>query len=668
MADLLRIATTGLLAYQGSLNTTGHNIANAGVEGYSRQRAELVSLPGQNLSGAVFGNGVDIATVSRIVDQFVTSQLRTDTSVYYRAEALNGWNEQIDALFADSSIGISDRIDAFFGALQDGASDPQSIAVRTVVLDSATTLTQRFQTLYGRLEDMNDGLNTQLTALAKEITALADGVAELNRQIALRIDSTRNGEHEPNDLLDQRDRLIERLAGLVDVQAVADGSAINLYLGKGHALVTGTQVSAAVAVPDRFDPGKLQLALEINGATSVVSYAATGGEVGGLLAFRDELLYPAFNALGRVALALTDDINAQNQLGVDRDGDLGGLVFSDVNEQIAAVLRARPASDNDPASTGGVRVFIEDTAKLTTSDYRLDIGSDGSSWRLMRLQDATLVASGASLGDTLVTVDGFTLDLNLSELPLGNFVAGDSFLIEPTRRGAQFVRTVMSRAEDLALAAPVRAAALTGNLGTGSVAPGDTFDTGTAIFATPGQLSPPLLIRFSSATTFDVLDANTSAVLVASLGFIPGTANTLFSRDSVDPDYFGFQVVLAGEPAAGDAFRIDYNGSGTSDNRNALLMAALQSADKMGNGSATYQDAYRDLVAATGSLTQRSRIDMQSSLAVLDQTRERRESLSGVNLDEEAANLIRFEQAYNASAQVISVARSVLDALFDALG
>ena len=283
MADLLRIATTGLLAYQGSLNTTGHNIANAGVEGYSRQRAELVSLPGQNLSGAVFGNGVDIATVSRIVDQFVTSQLRTDTSVYYRAEALNGWNEQIDALFADSSIGISDRIDAFFGALQDGASDPQSIAVRTVVLDSATTLTQRFQTLYGRLEDMNDGLNTQLTALAKEITALADGVAELNRQIALRIDSTRNGEHEPNDLLDQRDRLIERLAGLVDVQAVADGSAINLYLGKGHALVTGTQVSAAVAVPDRFDPGKLQLALEINGATSVVSYAATEGQVGGLV-------------------------------------------------------------------------------------------------------------------------------------------------------------------------------------------------------------------------------------------------------------------------------------------------------------------------------------------------------------------------------------------------
>jgi flagellar hook-associated protein 1 FlgK len=493
-------------------------------------------------------------------------------------------------------------------------------------------------------------------------------VAELNRQIALRVGSTGAGEQQPNDLLDQRDRLIEQLAGLIDVQAVAEGSAINLYLGKGHALVSGTQVNAAVTVADRFDPGRLQLALELNGETSVVSYAATGGRVGGLLAFRDELLYPAFNALGRVALALADDINAQNTLGVDLDGDLGGLVFSDVNEQIAAVLRARPASDNDPVSTGGVRVFIEDTAKLTTSDYRLDIGSDGVSWRLLRLQDATLVASGASLSDTLVTVDGFTLDLNLSEVPPGNFVAGDSFLIEPTRRGAQFVSTVMSRPEDLAFAGPVRSAAAPGNMGTGVIAPGATFDTGTATFATPGTLSPPLQIRFTSATTFDVLDANTSTLLVSGLGFTPGTANTLFSRDSLDPDYFGFQVVLAGEPAAGDSFRIDYNGSGTSDNSNALLMSALQSADTVASGSASYQEAYRALVADTGSQTQRSRIDMESSLAVLDQTRERREGLSGVNLDEEAASLIRFEQAYNASAQVISVARAVLDALFDAMG
>ena len=165
-----------------------------------------------------------------------------------------------------------------------------------------------------------------------------------------------------------------------------------------------------------------------------------------------------------------------------------------------------------------------------------------------------------------------------------------------------------------------------------------------------------------------MLDANTSAVLVAGLPFVAGATNTLFSRNPGDPDYFGFQVVLSGAPAAGDGFRIDYNAGGSSDNRNALLMSALQTADTVGGGRTSYQGAYNELVAGIGSATQASRVDAQSSLAVLQQTQERRDSLSGVNLDEEAANLIRFEQAYNASAQVISVARAVIDALFDAMG
>lgn len=663
MADLLRIATTGLLAYQGALNTTGHNVANASVEGYNRQRVDLETLPGTQVAGHWFGNGVDIAAVTRLVDRFVTSQLRTDAAVYNRAETLRAYSEQVDKTLADPALGISERIQGFFAALQDSTTDPRSTALRGVLLGSARALAERFRSLYGRLENLNDGVNTQLRAFAEEISSLARGVAELNAKIEASVGST--PAQQPNDLLDQRERLIQQLAAIVDVQAVADGNSINLYLGKGQALVTGVEVHEAVAVPDRFDPGRMQLALEIGGVPSVVSYSATAGQVGGLLAFRDQVLDRTLNEVGRIALALSSGINAQNQLGVDLDGELGGLVFSDVNEQRAAVLRARPASDNDPASTGGVRVFIDDPSQLTTSDYRLEIDGGGA-WRLLRLQDATLVASGASLSDTLVTVDGFTLDLNLSEVPPGNFVAGDSFLIEPTRRGAEFVTAVMTRAEDLAFALPVVTAAAGGNAGTGRIQAGEVFDVGSAAFATPRQLSPPLLIRFSSATQYDVLDASTSAVLAAGLPFASGTSNTLFSRNPADPDYFGFQVVLAGAPAAGDAFRVDYNGSGVSDNRNALLMSALQSADTV--GGASYGAAWRDVVAGVGSATQRARIEAESSLAVLDQTRERRESVSGVSLDEEAANLIRFEQAYNASAQVISVARSVLQSLFDALG
>jgi len=663
MADLLRIATTGLLAYQGALNTTGHNVANASVEGYSRQRVELDTLPGQPAPGGIFGNGVDISAVSRMVDQFVTTQLRADASLYQRAETLRSLGEQVDRMLTDPALGISDRIDGFFATLQDSTSDPRSTALRGIVLSSARQLALRFNALYRSLTELGGGINGQLDAAAQQITSIAHNVARLNAQITAAYGTAPT--QRPNDLLDQRDRLIQQLAEIVDVQAVDDGNSINLYLGKGQALVTGTQVNEAVTVADRYDPRKLQLALTIGGQPAVVSYAATGGRVGGLLAFRDGQLDPTLNALGRIALTLSADLNAQNRLGVDLDGDLGGLLFGDVNAQQAAVLRARPAADNDAASTGGVRVFIADASLLTTSDYRLEIGSGGA-WRLLRLQDNSLAASGAALTDTLVTVDGFTLDLNLSAVPPGNFVAGDSFLVQPTRRGAESMSVAMSRPEDLAFAAPVLTSSVTGNQGTGRLVLGETFDVGTAAFGVPGQLSPPLLIRFSSPTSYDLLDANTSAVLVAGAGFSPGMVNTLLSRNPGDPDYFGFQVQLSGEPAAGDSFRIGYNASGVSDNRNALLMSALQSADTV--GSVSYQGAWGDAVSYVGSTTQHARIDAESSLAVLNQSRDRRESLSGVNLDEEAANLIRFEQAYNASAQVISVARSVLQSLFDAFG
>lgn len=451
------------------------------------------------------------------------------------------------------------------------------------------------------------------------------------------------------------------------MQVVADGNALNLYLGKGQALVTGTRANAAVAVEDPLDPSRLQLALRIGGATAIVSQSTTGGEAGGLLAFREQMLDPAFNSLGRIALALSANVNAQNALGVDLDGALGAAVFSDPDEQLAAALRARPAADNDPASTGGVRVFITDPAQLTTSDYRLDIGAGGS-WRLLRLQDDTLAASGASLADTLVSVDGFTLDLNLSELPPGNFVDGDRFLIQPTRRGAQSVQTVMTRPEDLALAGAVRASAAAGNIGSGVLGEVRTLDTTSAAFATPGALSPPLLVRFRSTTRYDILDADTSAVLHSGLEFTPGASNTLLGAEASDPVWYGFQVTLSGSPAAGDSFRIDYNAGAVADNRNARLMSALQSAATVAGGRIGYQQAYNLLVSGVGSTTRSARIDSESGLAVLEQTQDRREQLSGVNLDEEAANLIRFEQAYNASAQVIAVARAVLDALFDAIG
>ncbi|MBK6584092.1 MAG: flagellar hook-associated protein FlgK [Gammaproteobacteria bacterium] len=664
MADLLRIATSGLVAYQGALATAGHNVSNASVEGYSRQRAEFATQPAQFLSGSYIGNGVLLDSVTRVVDEFVTSQLRTDAWVYNQADTLRFYNEQIDSILADPDVGLSKRIDSFFNSVQAASADPRWLPGRQVAVSEAVALQSRFSALYTRLADINSSLNARIDTFADDISGLAGNIARLNQQIEVAVGGV--VADQPNDLLDERERYIQQLAEIVDVQVVTQGKSTNLFLGKGQALVVGSLAYKAVSVTDNFDPTRKQLALVLNGASRVVTNDTTGGKLGGVLQFREQVLDESFNAIGRVAIGIADDVNRQNQLGMDLDGDLGGLVFSDVNDPEAARFRARAAADNDPASTGGVRIFIDDPALLTTSNYQLDIGAGGS-WQLFRLSDSNIVASGAGpLTDTLVTVDGFTVDLNLSEVPPGNFVAGDSFIIEPTRRGSDTFRAVITRPEDFAFAQPVRVKNDIGNIGDGVIATGTTFDVTTPIFAVPGALTPPLLIRFTSATSYEVRDARTQVVLAPNLPYSPGTTNTLLSTNPGDPDYFGFQLTLSGSPVTGDRFNVQYNTGGTADNSNGLALAALQTADRLAGGSASYQSAYGELAGFVGTVTRQSRIETDAGKALLEQTSQTRESISGVNLDEEAANLIRFEQAYNASAQVIAIARSTIESLFDA--
>jgi flagellar hook-associated protein 1 FlgK len=671
VSDLLRIAVSGLVANQAALNTTGHNISNAGVEGYSRQRVDLVTRPPQFERSGYFGRGVDVQTVERLVDDFVTRQLRTDTWVFNSADTFRFYAEQIDKILTDPSVGLSGRIDGFFAAFHSGADDPVWIPTRQVVLEETRTLAERFNNMYARLAETNAAMNQQLDALAGDADALALGIADLNLKIAIAV-GVGGGSDQPNDLLDQRDRKLAELAELVDITTVRDGEAINVFLGRGQALVVGSIASRVTTVQGVFDPERKDLAVVVNGQASVVSDETTGGKIGGILGFRDRVLDQAFNQIGRVAIGIVADVNAQHALGMDLDGDLGGLVFGDVNGALAPVMRARAAGDNDPASTGVVTVQIDDPSQLTTSGYRLDVLAGGS-WRLFREQDRTVVASGAALTDPLASVDGFTLNLNLASG--GTFADGDSFLIEPTRYGAKDIGVAITRPEDLAFAQPVRAAPAAANTGQGRIDVTAVLDTSLPLFqTTPGQLSPPLLIRFTSATTFDVLDntdpANPVALVppLVGLAFAPGVSNTLFSTDPLDPDYFGFQLSITGDPQAGDDFAIDFNTGGVSDNRNALALAKMQIATNLVNDTATYQGAYGQLVGYVGSETRRARIDTDAARTLVEQTRAAREEVSGVNLDEEAADLVRYQQAYSAAAQVIAIARSVIDTLLEATG
>jgi flagellar hook-associated protein 1 len=668
VSDLLRIAVSGLVANQGSLNTTGHNIANVGVEGYSRQRVELDTRVPQLRGGAYFGSGVNIETVGRFVNEFVTSQLRSDSSSYNAADTLRFYTEQLDNLFGSASSGLSGGLNDLFGALQTAADDPISIASRQVVIGEASDLTRQFNTVYQRLDDINASLNTQLSSLAKDMSALAANIASLNTRIETAIGAS-GAADQPNDLLDQRDQALLQLAAIADISTIREGNSINVFLGKGQALVVGPIVNPVIAVPGRFDPARSELAIVVSGETRPFVGDITGGKVGGLLDFRARVLDQAYNQMGRVAIGLAADMNAQHQLGMDLEGDLGGLLFNDPNGGLSPTLRARAAADNDPLSTGVVMVKIDDPALLTTSGYQLDILSGGA-WRLYRIQDAQVVGTGASLSDPLIAIDGFSLNLNL---PAANFVAGDSFLIEPTRRGARDIGLAITRPEDLALAQPVRAAPLGGNLGSAGIAVTEVFDTSLPLFSTTaGALAPPLLLRFSSATSFDVLDnsdpANPVDLVppVTGLSYSPGVSNVLFSTDPLAGDYFGFQLRMDGNPAAGDRFALSYNTGGVSDNRNARALAGLQTADTLDNGRVSYEGAVRSLVGFIGVETRSARTETSSAELVLNQTRASRDQYSGVNLDEEAANLVRFEQAYQAMAQVIATARLLMDTILEA--
>jgi flagellar hook-associated protein 1 FlgK len=660
MSDLMRIALSGLVANQTALSTTGHNIAGASVEGFSRQRVELGTRTPQYFPGGYIGRGVDVDNIRRTVDDFVTRQLRTDTWVYNAAQSFRFYSEQIDGVLNDPSVGLSGRIDRFFAAFQTAAGDPTWIPSRQVVIGEAKSLADGFNGLYDRLGQLNTAANNQLDSLARDIDSLGRSIADLNLKIAEAVGI--GAGKSPNDLLDQRDQRLLQLAEIVDITTVNDGTAVNVLLGKGQALVVGGSANAVITVNGRFDPSRRDLAISVSGQTRIVSGEATGGKVGGLLQFRTQMLDQAFNQLGRVALGIGAEINAQHALGVDLDGDLGGLFFTDPNAGIAPGLRARAAGDNDPASTGVVTVDIDDVSALTTSSYQLDVLTGGE-WRLYRNLDQTVVATGLALADPLVSVDGFTLNL-----PSGTFLPGDSYLIEPVRSGAGDITTNITRPEDLALAQPVSAVPATGNLGQAKLAVGNVFDTSIGLFTTAAkQLSPPLLIRFTSATSFDVVDNSNPALpaVLTSQPFTPGVTNTLLSTNPGDPDYFGFQLTVTGNPVAGDVFALGYN-TGKSDNRNAVALGKLQIADILVDGSATFQSAYGQLVGFVGTETRQSRLDSDAGNVLVTQSKAARDEVSGVNLDEEATNLVRYQQAYNATAQVIAVARSLIDTLLEA--
>lgn len=667
MAGLMGIGLSGILSHQTALNTTANNITNANTEGYSRQEVLFSTQEGQYTGAGTIGSGVTVDSIRRLADEYLNQQIREDTSLYGEQNALNTELSSLDNLLAGESTGLSDALNNFFAALQNAAEDPTSLPQRQLVLSEAQQVVNRFQSLNEQLVQQRESVNGQMQQAVDDANTLLQGIAELNLAISESPGLAQG--NTPNELLDQRDEMLRQLSELVSIRVTeAEGSQVNVSLSNGVALVTGGNASVLGTQENATDPLSLSITVTNGGRTLVVDDQITGGTLGGLRRFEEEALQPAFDDLGRIALALSDAVNQQHEIGMDLEGDLGGLFFSSINDPEVQRSRVIANANNQEPQDAQFAVEISDTSALESGRWILQFGENGT-YEVLDADTGDLVTQGRLPSDPQAEINmpGFNI-----RYESGTIHAGDSFLIDPARNAAADIELEISREEDLALASPIRATTADDNLGTGVISQGTMLNVRNPLTNAllPGftqqqtLANGPLEVVFSETggvLEYTVKDA--SGTVVDSGPFVSGQTNTILSADPGDPGYQGFQFEISGEPEPGDQFFIEFNAGGISDNRNAQLLAALGTANTMNGGTQSFSEGYAGLVEDIGVKTRQSQLDLEAGTTLLEQSSNQRESLSGVNLDEEAGKLIQYQAAYTASAQVIAVAQDLFDTL-----
>lgn len=551
MGDLLGIGISGLKAQQTALTVTGHNIANAGTEGYSRQTVNFNENTPQFTGGVWTGNGVSVDSIQRVYDEFLTKQMQRDTSTFNEFDTLALNASQIDSLLADAGTGIQPGIERMFGSLQSVVDDPSSLPARQVLISEANGLVDRFASINDRLVDQNGIINGQMEVVAGEISTIGKAIAELNQQIQFALAAS-NGS-PPNDMLDQRDKLITDLSVLVGVETVEqDGSAVNVFIGNGQALVIGSEANEIFADAGSTDPSRVGLYFRKGESIQEVTAEITGGQLGGMLEFRETVLDPTINGLGRVAMSINETFNEQHHLGIDFEGSKGGNFFEDLNAPSNTYSRAQGDSRNEKPNDRLLSVHITDTSKLTTDNYRVEFPGPGD--YIFKVYNDT---TGEELKTTALTgelpqsleVDGFEL-----RLEAGSFQSGDKFLLTPTRSGASNIDMKVTRPEEIAIASPISTNAAIGNIGNGAISQGTVYDVNTPYLSSEGEMDPPILIRFTSSTSYDVLDNSDPGNPIPlfpplmNQRYVPGISNSLLPLDEGKTAFTSFGGYLPVKP------------------------------------------------------------------------------------------------------------------------
>lgn len=668
--SLLNIGMSGLAAGHSSLLTTGNNIANVDTAGYSRQQTVQGTKASQQFGNVYIGTGTTLADVRRVYNSYLDAQLQTTTSLNSDAQAYLGQATQVDKLLSDSGTGITKTLQSFFSSLQTLSANSNDSAARQALLTNAQGLSSRFNAISQQLNQQGTYINDQLGSMADQVNKLAATVAAYNKKIS----EVSSSGGMPNDLLDQRNETVRQLSELVGTQVTETNGRLDIYLGSGQPLVIGDTANTLRVAADKNDPTRSSIIMDRGSSTIDITSRVSGGEMGGLLRYRDDVLTPAVNGLGRIAMVVADQVNKQLGQGLDQNGNFGSALFNDINSLKAISQRSIANGNNNPAS-GNLNVTIKDTSKLAASDYQVTFTS-ATGYSVRRLSDNSDMGSFTLGATPAPVIDGFSLSLNA-----GPVNPGDTFKITPTRSSAADMTTVMTDAKTLATAAPLTSTKASGNDGTGAVSQ-PTLSTALDIYdpvqrlevQTAVKAAMPVRLLMTSSTAYEVFDAKGTSIGTGSI--VPGQNNDL----SISVPYtdgggvaktFKVAMTVSGSPAKDDSFNISMTAPGSTDNRNAQALLGLQTKATVGANATSpgvsFTDAYGGLVSSVGSMTKQGQLDATATGAILTQARDSRDSLSGVDLDEETGNLIKYQQYYSASSQIIKTAQEIFSTLINAL-
>jgi flagellar hook-associated protein 1 FlgK len=628
LSDVFGISVSALQAFQQAINVVSNNVANASTPGYDRETVNLTEALPQSNGTTTIGAGVLVSGISRTYNQAAASQLNTSQSSLGQLNALQNYSTQIDNLFGTTVGGLSTTLQSFYSAFSDVANNPTSTASRQALLGDAQNVASSFQNASGDLNSLNADVNNHITQDVTQINSIAASISTLNAQIV--VGTASGGSSPPNELLDQRDQLVSNLSQLVGVTTTTDANgSLNVFIGNGQPLVLQGQVTKLVTLPNQFNASQLEVGTT---ATSVpLSNDITSGDLGGLLAARNQVINPALNQLGQVATAFSQTVNAQQGDGLDLSGNLGANIFS------VGAPQATASASNTGTATVAVSVPATGLGALTSDNYVLSFTGGAP-----QLQDQTtgqLITPTATGTPNTFSAAGFTFTVT------GTPAAGDQYLLQPTSTAANSLNVVLSDPSKIAAAGAIKTTAAAGNTGAAIIS------SGTVLDGTNPNLQNTATIVFANPPTSYSINGQ------------PAVAYT--TGGNIDLN--GWQVQITGTPAAGDTFTVSSNAGGTGDNRNALAAAKSQNTGVLQSGTTSITSAVSSLITGIGSQAQQINTAQAAQSAVNSQALTAVQSATGVNLDEEAASLLQWQQAYQAAAQALTIGNSLFTTLIDSV-